>query len=185
MSFRQRYLNRHLLFELLPAALFVIANFAWDLRTATAAVIVATVAVVAAALLMDRRVPALALVTLALVLLLGGASLIFSDDLFIKIKPTIGKLLFASALALGLLFRPTFLERALGTQLSLSRPGWRAVTCAWIAYALLLAAANEIVWRTASTDTWVSYTGLFGPLSILGYVLITRLLAPRYWQEAP
>ncbi len=185
MSFAARYLNRHILLELFPALVFFAVNFGWGLMAATAAVMAATLAAVAAGLVLDGRVPVLAVVTLLLVLLLGGASLVFEDETFIKIKPTLGKGLFAAALALGLCFRPSFLQRALGGQVKLTAPGWRVLTLAWIGFALLLALLNEVVWRSLDTDSWVAFKTALAPLSILGYVAITRVLAGRYWQALP
>jgi intracellular septation protein len=182
MSFAARYLNRHVLLELFPAAVFFVANWIWGLMPATAAVIAATLLAVALGLVLERRVPALAVATLAIVLLLGGAGLLLDDARFVKMKPTVGKLLFAAALAVGLAFRPSFLERALGAQLSLTPTGWRVLTFAWIGFALLTAAANEAVWRNLDSDTWVAVKTALVPLSILGYVAITRALAPRYWR---
>jgi intracellular septation protein len=180
MSFAERYLNRHILLELCPAAVFFAVNYGWGLMAATVAVLAATSAAVG--LVTERRVPILAVVTLVLVFLLGCASLAFDDAVFIKIKPTVGKCLFAAALAIGLLFRPSFLVRALGNQLRLTDKGWRVLTICWIGFALFVAALNEVVWRNTVTDTWVAFSTGWAPASVIGYVAITRLLAPKYWR---
>lgn len=183
MSFAERYLNRSLLLEICPALTFLVVNFGWGLMAATAAVMFASVVVVGIGISLDRRVPALAVVTLALVLLLGGASLVFQEELFIKIKPTVGNCLFAAALGVGLFFKPGFLERTLETQVQLTDDGWRVLTLCWIALALSLAGLNEAVWRTMETDHWVIFRTALTPVAILGYILITRLLAEYYWLE--
>jgi intracellular septation protein len=180
-TFRERYLNRHIVLELLPAAVFFIVNFGWGLMVATAAVMIAALTTTVLGLYWEKKVPVLAVVTLAMVLALGGAGLIFENETFIKIKPTVGKCLFAGTLAIGLLFQPSFLARALSTRLNLSKRGWVVLTWCWIAFALSLAVVNEIVWRSLPTDTWVAITTATAPLSILGYIIITRLLAPPYW----
>ena len=185
MSFVERYLNRHILLELFPAAVFFVVNFGWGLMPATAAVMVASLAVTGIGLAVEGRIPVLAVVTLCLVLLLGGASLVFDNEFFIKIKPTVGNCLFAAALALGLFFRPSFLARALGSQVKLTESGWRILTFCWIVFALCLAVLNEIVWRTMDTDTWVAVRTGLAPASILAYVVITRIVAEFYWQEDP
>jgi len=109
----ERYVNRHVVLELSPTLVFFTVNFGWGLIPATAAVMIATT-VVGIGLVVDRRVPTIAIVTLVIVLTLGGASLYFHDEVFIKIKPTVGNGLFAAALAIGFMFRPSFLVRALG-----------------------------------------------------------------------
>ncbi|MDW3207695.1 MAG: septation protein IspZ [Alphaproteobacteria bacterium] len=184
MTFAQRYLNRRILLELFPAAVFLVVNFAWGLMPATAAVMAATALAVVVGLAMERRVPILALVTLVLVLVLGGASLALDDAVFIKIKPTVGKCLFAAALGIGLFFRPSFLARALDGQVALSDRGWRILTICWIALALSLAGLNELIWRTLDVDIWATFKAGMTPVSIVGYIAITRVIAPRYWQEA-
>lgn len=183
MSVVERYLNRHILLELAPSLVFFVVNFGWGLMTATAAVMVATLAAVGIGLALERRVPTIAVVTLAIVLALGGASLIFDSEVFIKVKPTVGNGLFATALAIGLFFRPSFLVRALGNQLKLSDPGWQVLTLCWIGFALIFAVLNEIVWRTLDTDTWVAFKTTLAPAAIACYVVITNLVARRYWSE--
>lgn len=183
MSVIAQYFNRQILLEIFPALVFFVVNFGWGLMPATAAVIVATIAVVAVGRVFEGRVPVLAVVTLVLVLALDGAGLILDDEVFIKVRPTVGKCLFAAALAIGLLFRPSFLERALGARLNLTDVGWRVLTLCWIFFALCLAVSNEVVWRNMDTDTWVAVKTAMAPLSIAGYVAITHLVANRYWNE--
>ena len=172
-----------MILELAPALVFFVANFGWGLMVATAAVMAATVITTIIGVVTERRVPALAVVTLALVLILGGAGLVFEDEVFIKVKPTIGNALFALALAIGLGFRESLLRRALTVQLDMTDEGWRVLTLCWIAFALFLAAANELAWRTLDTDSWVAVKTAKAPLSIVCYILITRLVAERYWRE--
>lgn len=181
MSFRERYLNRHILLDVGPVVVFFAVHHAAGLTTATAAVMIATVLAVALGWFLDRRVPALAIVTLILVLALGGASLIFADDTFIKIKPTVGNILFAAALLAGLRLSPSLLERTLAYQISITDRGWRVLTYRWCVFALLMAAANEVVWRNMTVDQWVAFKTGMTPVSILCYILITRITVPRFW----
>ncbi|MEX0759297.1 MAG: septation protein IspZ [Tistlia sp.] len=182
-TFKERYLTQPVVLELLPAATFFLVNYGWGIQAATAAVIAATLGVVAVGYLTARRVPLIAVATLLIVLALGGASLLIDDPRFIKMKPTVGRCLFALALAVGLAFRPSFLERVLGGRLKLTRAGWRVLTFAWIAFALSLAALNEVVWRSVQTDSWVAFDTVVGPLALVGYVLIVRFVAPRCWDR--
>lgn len=180
-TFRERYLNRHMLLELGPVAVFFVVNFAWNLMAATAAVMVATVVSVGLGWITERRVPVLGIVTVILVLAMGGASLAFQDATFIKIKPTVGKVFFAMALAAGLALRPTLLERALGSFVFLSERGWRVLTFRWIGLALMWAVANEVARRVLSTDGWVTFTTVMSVGSLALYIIATRLTAPAYW----
>jgi intracellular septation protein len=183
MSFRERYLNRHMILEMAPVAVFFIANWGWGLMTATAAVMAATVICVGIGWARERRVPMLGIVTVAMVLALGGLSLFFHDDVFIKIKPTIGKLLFAAALLAGLLLHPTVLERALGSFVFLTDRGWRVLTFRWAGLAVFWAISNEVARRVLSTDDWVTYVSVLSIASIASYIIATRLTAPAYWNS--
>ncbi len=183
MKFVERYLNRHIFFEIAPGVVFIVVNYGWGLMWATLAVIVATVVFTFLGIIIEHRVPVFPIVTLLLVLIMGGSTLIFQDVTFIKIKPTVAKCLFAIALAVGLLLRPTLLARALEGQVYLTEPGWRILAIRWILLALVLAGLNEVIWRTQDTDTWVAFKAALTPVSIIGYIAITRFTARKYWEE--
>ena len=150
---------------------------------ATVAAVIATLVSTIMGFLVARRIPVFPIVTVILALLLGGATLIFNDALFIKIKPTIGNLLFALTLLMGLFIRPSLLTRALEGQVHLTEKGWKVLTTRWAFFAFILACANEFVWRTQDTDTWVAFKACLAPVSIFAYIIITRLTAETYWQE--
>jgi len=181
MAFRERYLNRTMMLELAPVAVFFLVNWGWGLMAATAAVMVATLLCVGAGWVLARRVPMLGIVTVVLVIAMGGLSLIFDDTTFIKLKPPLGKLLFALALLVGMTLQPTMLERALGTMVFLSERGWRVLHLRWIALALFWAGANEIARHVLSDDGWVTCVSVLSLASIAGYIVVTRLTAPAYW----
>ena len=183
MGFAERYLNRHILFEIAPGIIFFIVNYKWNLMIATVAVIIATLVFTILGFVVERRIPVFPIVTVILVLLLGGATLIFKDALFIKIKPTIGNILFALILIIGLFIRPSLLSRALDGQVRLTEKGWKVLTIRWVLFAIVLAFTNEIMWRTQDTDTWVAFKASLAPISIFAYIVITRITANAYWQE--
>ena len=183
MTFVERYLNRHILFEVAPGIVFLGANLLWGLKWATAALIAATIVFTLLSIGRGQRAPVFPVIAIVLVLALGGASLIFEQAQFINMKPTIGKCLFAAALVAGLQLRPCLLARALEGQVYLTDAGWRVLTLRWALFALGLAGVNELVWRTQGTDAWVTFTACLTPASILGYILITRHTAPRFWEE--
>jgi len=180
MGFREQYLNRQILLEVSPAVVLFISNYFGGLMVATAAVMFATTLTTIYGYRLNRSVPVLPLVTLVLVLVLGGATLALGSEGFIKIRPTLGSLLFAGALALGLLLQRSLLERVLDTRIHLTRSGWRVLTWRWVAIAVLGALVNEIARRNFATDTWVLVHTFDTPVSILLYMSITRITAPRY-----
>jgi intracellular septation protein len=92
-----------------------------------------------------------------LVSIFGGLTLFFADTLFLKIKPTVASLLSAIVLGIGLLFGRSLLKLALGSMLELDDRGWRNLTLYWMGVFVVLAIANEIAWRSLSTDGWVTF----------------------------
>jgi intracellular septation protein len=177
------FADRHVIAELAPALIFFATNLGWGITFATIAAMVATALAVAFEYFTAQRLPWIAIATLAIVLIMGSMSLVLDDVRLVKMKPTVGKLLFAAVLVVGLAFRPMFLQRALGRLLYLTDRGWHVLTFLWVAFALAQAAANEVVWRYSSTDTWVLFKLILVPISITGYVLITRMTAPRWWDR--
>lgn len=93
-----------------------------------------------------------------LVLVFGGLTIYFHDETFIKIKPTIIYLMFASVLIFGLVTGRPLLQYVLESAYpGLSPKGWRQLTINWAAFFAFQAALNEAVWRNTSWDFWVAY----------------------------
>jgi intracellular septation protein len=123
----------------------------------TALFMVAMLVSQAISLLLLRHVAVMPLVTLAFVLVFGGLTLWLQDELFIKMKPTIVNCLFAAALLGGLLFGKSLLAYVFDSAFRLDEEGWRKLTLRFGLLFLVLAALNEIVWRSFSTDAWVAF----------------------------
>lgn len=151
-----------------PLAVFFIANNRFGIMVGTGAFMAATTVSLAVSYALERRVPVMPVVGCFFVLLFGGLTLWLDDELFIKIKPTVVNLLFATLLFAGLLLKRNLLKVALGTVMQMDREGWRILTVRWAWFFVLLAALNEAVWRTMSTDAWVNFK-VFGimPLTLV------------------
>jgi intracellular septation protein len=149
---------------------------------ATAVFMVAILVALAVSYALTRRLPVMALVSAVVVVVFGGLTLVLRDELFIKLKPTIIYLLFAGTLFGGILFRKPLLAMVFDQMFNLTAEGWRKLTVRWALFFLALAVLNEIVWRTQSTDTWVTFK-VFGvmPLTfvfaMLQYPLLTKYAA--------
>ncbi len=83
----------------------------------------------------------------------GSLTLILHDETLIKIKPTALYLLFGGALFVGLAIKKPLLKIMFDGALRVTEEGWRRLTWRWAFFFLALAALNEIVWRTQSTDS--------------------------------
>jgi intracellular septation protein len=188
---RQAHVNPFLKMslELGPLILFFLANTRWGIFTATGVFMVAVVAALVASYVLLRRVPIMTVVSAVVVVVFGGLTLFLQNDVFIKLKPTIIYLLFAAVLFGGLVAGKPLLALAFDSVFDLTQEGWRKLTWRWALFFLALAVLNEIVWRTQTTDVWISFK-VFGvmPLSFLfaasQYPLLTRYDAKTARAEA-
>ena len=170
--------------ELGPLILFFLANSRWGIFTATGVFMVAVIVALAASYRLLHRVPIMTIVSAFVVVVFGGLTLVLQNDVFIKLKPTIIYLLFCAVLLGGLALGKPLLALVLDSVFDLTPEGWRKLTWRWALFFLALAVLNEIVWRTQTTDAWLSFK-VFGvvPLTFLfaasQYPLLTRYAAKR------
>ena len=143
--------------ELGPLVIFYVANARADIFAATVWFMVAMVGSLALSWLLLHKVAVMPLVTAIVVLIFGGLTLWLHDDTFIKMKPTIVDSLFGVVLLGGLLFRVSLLRYVFGEVYKLRPEGWTVLTLRWGLFLFFLAALNEVVWRTQSTDFWVAF----------------------------
>jgi len=154
--------------ELGPLAVFFFANARFGIFTATAAFMVVTIVALAVSWGLTRRLAIMPIVTGIVVFVFGGLTLFLQDETFIKMKPTIVNTLFGAVLLGGLALGRPLLGYVFDSVFKLDAEGWRKLTFRWGLFFFVLAALNEIVWRSFSTDFWVSFK-VFGimPLTIL------------------
>lgn len=124
---------------------------------ATALFMVATAVALCASWLLTRTLPIMPLVSGIVVFAFGAMTLWLQDDTFIKMKPTIVNTLFGVVLLGGLFFGRSLLGYVFDSAFKLDAEGWRKLTFRWGVFFLFLAIANEVVWRSFSTDTWVAF----------------------------
>ncbi len=166
--------------ELGPLVLFFLANQRAGIFTATTLFVAATVACLAIHYALVRKLPIMPLVSGVVVVVFGGLTLALQDELFIKLKPTIVNTLFGLILMGGLYFGKPLLAIVLDSMFQLTEEGWRKLTWRWAIFFFVLAALNEIVWRTQSTDFWVSFK-VFGIMPLtLAFALAQTPLLMRY-----
>ena len=104
-----------------------------------------------------------------MVVIFGGLTLWLHDERFIKVKPTIYYAAVALLLLFGLLTKRNLLKVVLGSAYpGLRERGWFLLTRNWIVFFIVMAATNEAVWRTTSTEFWAgSKLWLFIPATFL------------------
>jgi intracellular septation protein len=151
--------------------------------SATAVFMIAIVATTIVSYALTRHLPVMPVVTLVVVLIFGGLTLYFQNESFIKLKPTIIYVLFGGTLLIGQMLGKNFLSIVFDAMFHLTPEGWRKLTLRWAVFFLALAVLNEIVWRTQTTDTWVSFkvfvvTGLTFVFAAAQVPLLSRYAAP-------
>jgi intracellular septation protein len=173
-----------LVLDIGPLVLFFAANAKFGIYAATGAFMVAVLIALAVSYALTRHIAIMPVVTAVIVLVFGGLTLVLHDDLFIKLKPTIIYVLFGGALLIGLALGKPLLGLLFESVFHLTEEGWRKLTWRWALFFLFLAVVNEIVWRTQTTDFWVSFK-LFGvvPLTFafgaLQYPLLVKYNADK------
>ena len=151
---------------------------------ATVVVIVATMAQIAWVHFRHGKVDKMLWVSLALVTVFGGLTLIFQDETFIKWKPTILYWVFAASMIFAaLVLKKNPIKAMLGEQLTLPDPVWNKVNLSWTAFFAFMGALNLIVAFNFSTDTWVDFK-LFGGMGLmLLFVLGQGLMLSKYIED--
>lgn len=157
-----------------PLIVFFGAYVLSDLITATAALMVATAAALVLSYAVDRRVPLMPLITAGVVGVFGGLTLWLNDETFIKLKPTIVQAMISAVLLGGLVFGRSLLKPVLGTAWQMNDAGWRLLTLRFGIFFVAMAVLNELVWRTQSTDFWVSFK-VFGIMGLTFAFILTQL----------
>ena len=123
-------------------------------------------------------------ISLALVVVFGGMTLIFQDETFIKWKPTLLYWIFAGSMAFAAaVLKKNAIRAMLGEQIQLPEPVWMRLNLSWMAFFVLMGALNLFVAFNFSTDTWVNFK-LFGGMGLmLVFVLAQGVFLSRYMED--
>src|SRR3954468_1168291 len=172
------------LFDFFPVVLFFIAFKLFDIYVATAVAIAASLAQIGWLKLRRRRIDTMLWVSLAIVVVFGGATLALHDETFIKWKPTVLYWMFGIVLSASQLgFRRNLMRAMLGEQVRMPEFAWRRLNWSWVGFFAFMGAANLYVAFTFPTDTWVSFK-LFGGMGMLVlFVLLQALYLSRYIED--
>ncbi len=170
-----------LLFDFFPVVLFFIAYKVYDIYVATAIIIAASIVQVGWSWARYRRIENMHLITLAFVVVLGGATLLLHDEMFIKWKPTIVNWIFALVF-LGSQFigRKSLVQRLMESQVPVTTDKvWGRLNMGWVTFFILMGTINLYVAYNFSTDTWVNFK-LFG---MLGLTIVFVILQSMYLMQ--
>ena len=189
------------LLEFIPIALFFItyqlkgesiAVGGWEytfdgMFSATAVLMIATVLQVITTYALTREFEKRLMWLLLAVMVFGGATLIFRNQMFIQWKPTIFN--WALAVAFGgsqFIGDKNLMQRTLGSQIQLPRAVWTKLNLLWVSNFAIVGALNLVVAYGYSEDTWVSYK-LYSAIgfTLLLTILTALLISPHLKDEQP
>ena len=126
------------------------------------------------------RLSKMQVVTAVLVVVFGGLSVFFNDERFFKMKPSIIYALFAAILGAGLLRGESYLRSVMGEVVPMDDAGWMILTRRVAVLFAALTVANEVIWRTMSTDTWVNFKTFGLPVITVAFFLMQGRLIERH-----
>ncbi|MDA8445371.1 septation protein A [Paracidovorax valerianellae] len=173
-----------LLIDFFPIILFFAAFKLWGIYTATAVAIVATVLQIGYLRYKNGKVEPMQWISLGVIVVFGGATLLSHSETFIKWKPTVLYWLMGSALLIGqLFFRKNLIRSLMGAQMELPDAAWRAVNWSWTGFFAVMGLVNLWVAYQFDTDTWVNFK-LFGGIGLMAvFVIGQALFLSRYMKE--
>ena len=175
-----------LLIDFFPIALFFAVFKLWGIYPATAVAIVATIVQIAYLRFKLGKVEPMQWVSLGVIVLFGGATLLAQDENFIKWKPTVLYWLMGAALLVGqLLLRKNLTKSLMGGQVQLPDHAWNTLNWAWSGFFAAMGGLNLWIAYHFDTDTWVNFK-MFGGLGLmLLFILVQAVYMSRFMQEKP
>ena len=169
--------------DIAPLAVFFLAYRISGVFAATAAIMISTIISLAITYWLEKKISVMPLVSGVIITVFGTLTLLLHDDTFIKMKPTLVNLIFASILLGGVYFKKPLLKYVLGSAMSLGEDGWRILSLRWGIFFIFLAVLNEFIWRNFSTDFWVNFK-VFGMFSLtIIFTILQMPLIKKHGQE--
>ena len=163
-----------LLLDFFPIILFFVAFKVWGIYAATAVAIVATIAQIAWFRYANGKVDPMQWVSLGVIVVFGGATILLQNENFIKWKPTVLYWLMGGALLVGqFIFKKNLLKSLMGAQMSLPVSAWRVLNWSWTGFFAVMGVINLWVAFSFDTDTWVSFK-LFGGLGLMALFVVAQ-----------
>ena len=169
------------LFDLFPILLFFVAYKMYDIYVATAVAIAAAFVQTGLFWLKHRKFEKMHVITLLILIVFGGLTLILRDPVFIKWKPTVVNWLFGlSFLGSQFIGERTLVERMMGHAITVPVPVWRRLNWAWVLFFIAMGLINIYVAYSYSEETWVNFK-LFGMMGLtLVFVFAQAFYLGRY-----
>lgn len=171
------------LLDFLPIALFFAAYKIFNLTIATQVAIVTSLIQLVWLRVTTGKIQKINLISFLSILILGGATLLFKNDIFVKWKPTVVYWALAMALLFSQIFsHKPFLQRLGENSVLLSDKIWRQLNMVWSSFFILLGIINVYVLYNFSTAIWVNFK-LFGTLGLtLVFIILQAVYMAKHVQ---
>jgi intracellular septation protein len=171
------------LFDLFPIVLFFVAYKMYDIYVATAVAIGAAFLQTSLFWLKNRKFEKMHVITLAILVVFGGLTLILRDPVFIKWKPTVVNWLFgATFLGSQFIGDKSLVERMMSHAITAPAPVWQRLNWAWVTFFIAMGILNIYVAYNFSEETWVNFK-LFGMMGLtLVFVFGQAFYLSRYME---
>ncbi len=169
------------LFDMFPVILFFVAFKLVDIYAATLVAIVTTVLQIAWVWFKHKKVENMQWISLGLIVVFGGATLLLHNENFIKWKPTVLYWLFSTVLLVAVMFfRKNLIKSMMSSQIDAPDNIWGKLLVGWIVFFLFMGGINLFVAFTYSTDIWVNFK-LFGGIGLMLLFVLAQayVLAPH------
>ncbi len=172
------------LLEFIPIILFFITYKIYDIYTATAVIIVATIIQVGYTWFKFKKVEPMQWITLGLIIVMGGATIYLQNEQFIKWKLTIIEWLFGLAFLGSQFFgKKPFVERMMGANLELPANIWKRLNLMWAAFFISVGFINIYVMQNYNTDDWVTFKTFGVPGLMIIFIIFQMLLIYKHIPE--
>ena len=173
-----------LLLDFFPILLFFGAFKIWGIYVATTVAIVATLLQLAWMRYSTGRTEPMQWLSLGVIVVFGGATLIAQDETFIKWKPSVLYWAMGGALLVGqVFFRRNWLQSLMKSQMALPDHAWRVMLWSWCGFFAVMGVLNIWVAYHFDTDTWVNFK-LFGGMGLmLVFVLAQAMYLGRFMDK--
>lgn len=175
------YLLMKALYDFIPIIIFFGVYKTVDIYAATAAAIVASLVQVAYSRIKNGHFENSQLIALGSIGILGGATLLLKDEIFIKWKPTVAYWILA-VVFLGSRFigKKTILQRMADSSIELPKKVWQQLNYSWVLFFMMMGLTNLYVIYHFDTDTWVNFK-FFGTLALtLLFIVLQGLVMSKY-----
>ena len=175
-----------LLFDFLPLILFFVAFKFYGILVATGVAIATTILQVAWLLLQKKPVSKMLWISLIIITLFGGATLLSGDEWFVKLKPTVLYWIMAATLAAGaLIFKRNLIQWLLGAEIALPGAAGTTMNRSWMGFFAVMGALNLYVATSYPTDTWVNFKVFWSMGLMIVFVIIQGVMLARFTEDKP